>query len=91
MGDFIKDLTECYNNDGTMMFSYSNSVITIYDEIDFSDEETGSIGDMVNGEIQILYGDKSIWISPDKLQYDLDDELYTYHDVGTDVTISFMD
>lgn len=89
MENFIKDLTYCYNNDGTMMFSYSNSVITIFDEINFS-EDTSSISDVENGDVQILCEDKSIWISPDKLLYDPDDEMYSFSDNNNHVNIGFV-
>lgn len=82
-------LIECYNNLGKMIFTYSNPVLTVYDIIDFS-EPGGIVRDIDNNHIQILIGNIDITINMDKLQYDAIDGIYTYHDSGTDVTISFI-
>ena len=83
------ELIKCYNNQGKMIFTYSNPVLTVYDIIDFS-EPGGIIRDIDDNHIQILIRDIDITINMDKLQYDEVDEIYTYHDSGTDVTISFI-
>lgn len=83
------ELIEYFNNYGKMILTYNSPVLSVCDTINLG--EPGSIlSDVKDGYIEVSVGEVNITINMDKFQYDEVDEIYSWKDGDTDVSISFI-